>query len=159
MYHYTLGFLKRNNEILLINRERQPWKGAWNGLGGKIELGETPLQTMKRELEEETGIIINDQQIIHKGILTWNTFNALGQGLYLFLIELEPSFFYETPIKTDEGLLDFKHIYWIIDFKNEGIAKNIPYFLPFVLNDQQNYHFHCTFDERGLTSVTKEVIK
>ena len=41
MYKYTLGFIIKNNEVLLLNRNKSPWMGAWNGVGGKIETGET----------------------------------------------------------------------------------------------------------------------
>lgn len=41
MYKHTLCFIKRNEEILMLNREYDPVKGLWNGVGGKIEKGET----------------------------------------------------------------------------------------------------------------------
>ncbi|KAA0773844.1 MULTISPECIES: NUDIX domain-containing protein [Bacillus cereus group] len=44
MYKHTLCFIKRNEEILMLNREYDPVKGLWNGVGGKIEKGETPLE-------------------------------------------------------------------------------------------------------------------
>jgi len=158
MHKYTLGFIRRGNHILLINREKSPWKGAWNGVGGKIDNNETPLMCIKREIEEETGIIISLEHIIDKGILTWNTFNASGLGLYMFLIELPADYPYDTPKKISEGILDWKEIEWINDFDNEGVAHNIPYFLPTVLNENKRYHYHCTFEGKQLISVTKENI-
>jgi 8-oxo-dGTP diphosphatase len=159
MYSYTLGFIKRNDEILLINREKNPWKGCWNGLGGKIEQHETPKESMIREIEEETGIQLDPLTVIYKGYLTWNVFDANGEGLYIFLIELGPSFTLATPHKLGEGILDWKKIDWINDFENYGVADNIPYFLPFVLNDHKLYHYHCTFEGRELKSVTKVEVK
>ena len=34
---YTLGFIrcKDNNKILLLNRNKSPWMGLYNGVGGK----------------------------------------------------------------------------------------------------------------------------
>ena len=37
MYKHTLCFIKRNEEILMLNREHDPVKGLWNGVGGKID--------------------------------------------------------------------------------------------------------------------------
>jgi len=159
MYIYTLGFVKRGDEILLLNRNKKPWKGAWNGIGGKIQPGETPLEGMIREMIEETGIAEAAIRICDKGILTWSNFDALGLGLYLFLIEVDPDYVYETPIKTREGILDWKPIAWINDNENEGIAKNIPRFLPTLLDKPERYHYHCIFENALLQSVSIELLE
>ncbi len=156
MYAYTLCFIKRNDEILMLNRQKKPWKGAWNGVGGKIQTGETPLECVIREVFEETSITVDPTKIYDKGVLTWTNFEAIGVGLHLFLYEVPHDYRLETPIKTDEGLLDWKKIVWINDFENEGMAKNIPYFLPTLLTKNERYHYHCTFEESRLKSVTIE---
>lgn len=156
MYTYTLGFIRRGSEILMVNREKSPWKGAWNGVGGKIDADETARVCMQREIEEETGIVIERDQIRSKGCMTWNVFDAEGEGLYIFLIDLPLDYEYPTPRKVDEGILDWKKIEWINDFENQGVAHNIPYFLPTVLEAEEKYHFHCTFENKVLKSVTKE---
>jgi len=153
---YTLAFLKKRDEILLVNRQKQPWKGAWNGVGGKRQKDETPLSAIIREVYEETQIDISSAHIEDKGILTWNSFDALGQGLHIFLIHLKDDFQYVTPISTAEGILDWKHVDWINDFENYGVAHNIPYFLPTVLSDKARHHFHCIFEAQKLIKVTKE---
>jgi len=156
MHTYTLGFIRRGSEILMVNREKSPWKGAWNGVGGKIDANETARVCMQREIEEETGIVVERDQIRSKGHLTWNSFDALGQGLYIFLIDLPLDYEYPTPRKVAEGILDWKKIDWINDLENQGVARNIPYFLPTVLEEEDKYHFHCTFEDKVLKSVTKE---
>lgn len=47
----------------MLNRERAPAKGLWNGLGGKIKDDETPLECVCREVFEETEIKIEDANI------------------------------------------------------------------------------------------------
>lgn len=37
MYKQTLCFIRRNDEILMLNRENKPTHGLWNGVGGKME--------------------------------------------------------------------------------------------------------------------------
>lgn len=159
MFTYTLGFIKKGNDILLINRNKKPWKGCWNGLGGKIEHGETPIMSMIREIHEESGIELHVNQIEEKGYLTWNSFTADGQGLYLFLIHLDDDYNLKLPKVTDEGILDWKPIDWILDPDNYGVSHNIPHFLPTMLSSTNLYHYHCTFEDRILVSVSKEEIK
>jgi 8-oxo-dGTP diphosphatase len=159
MYVYTLGFIKRANEILMLNRMKKPWKGAWNGVGGKIMPGETPMAGMIREMTEETGILFSEVRIQDKGTLTWTQFDALGSGLHLFLIEVDPNYLLPTPVKTVEGILDWKSIGWIEAADNEGVAKNIRYFLPTLLEQSGRYHYHCIFENSLLQSVSIEPIE
>lgn len=158
MYNYTLGFIKYQDHILMLNRAKQPWMGCWNGLGGKIKKGEDPLFSMHRELEEETGMTIDVASIQSCGYLTWNSFDANGQGLYLYLIVVDETFMIKTPKETDEGILDWKKIDWIVDPDNLGVAHNIHHFLPVMLSSDDSYHYHCTFEDNTLISVTKEII-
>lgn len=158
MFTYTLGFIKYQNQILMINRKKKPWLGCWNGLGGKLFDGEDPIISLKRELHEETNLTIHDEEIKDCGNLTWNSFDANGQGLYLYLIELKHPVDLKGPLATDEGILDWKDIDWIINPSNLGVAHNIRYFLPFMLNDSNRYHYHCTFEDERLKSVEKEII-
>ena len=84
MHKYVLAFIKRKDEILLINRNYQPWQGCWNGIGGKIEKNETPLEAIIRETYEETGLMVSKEQVFDKGLVTWNSFDAMGNGLRVF---------------------------------------------------------------------------
>lgn len=156
MYKYTLGFVIKGSKVLLINREKQPWKGCWNGLGGKIKTGETKEESILRELEEETGLVFTIDQIKFKGEVTWNLFDAMGHGLYLFIVYLPEDDHYLTPKSTDEGILDWKEIDWVCDFDNLGVAHNIPYFLKTIIEEDCNYRFNCVFEGNILLRVVKE---
>lgn len=158
MYTYTLGFIKRKHELLMINREKAPWLGAWNGLGGKRLPNESPMDCIIREIKEEAHIVVTEEHIKACGYLTWNSFDVHGKGLYLFVIEVDDDFIYPTPIQTREGILDWKHIDWIMNAQNTGIAHNIPYFIEKILYDEQIYHFHCTFENNQLIEVTWEAL-
>lgn len=52
----TLMFVVRDGRILLIEKKRGLGAGKINGPGGKIEPGETPLQAVVRECQEELHI-------------------------------------------------------------------------------------------------------
>ena len=59
MRHYVCGFLFNMSglpSVALIRKERPAWqKGLYNGIGGKVEVGETPHSAIHREFWEETG--------------------------------------------------------------------------------------------------------
>ncbi len=57
MKHYVLGFVfnKEHDKVLLVQKNKPEWmKGRWNGIGGKIEAGESSMDAMQREGHEET---------------------------------------------------------------------------------------------------------
>ena len=54
----TLCFLVRGNEVLLGLKKTGLGKGKWNGIGGKIEPGETPAQAIAREVKEEIKVTL-----------------------------------------------------------------------------------------------------
>lgn len=63
MIKYVVGFLfdKSLNMVVLIEKQSPEWqKDKWNGVGGKLEPDETPLQAMIREFKEETALDIVD---------------------------------------------------------------------------------------------------
>lgn len=51
---------KKEENILMCLRSKDPYKGLYNLVGGKLEDGEEGLDSAYRELEEETGITTND---------------------------------------------------------------------------------------------------
>lgn len=61
MLKYVLGFAfsPDKNEVLLIKKLKPEWqKGRYNGIGGKVEDGETFHSAIVREFQEETGLTI-----------------------------------------------------------------------------------------------------
>ena len=83
----TLCYVKRDDQTLMIHRVKKQndiHEGKWNGLGGKVNPGETPEECVIREVEEESGLkIINP---ILKGFLTFPKFNK-NVDWYVFVYE------------------------------------------------------------------------
>lgn len=156
---YVLVFLKYQDEILMLNRDKPSWMGCWNGVGGKIETGEDCYQAAIRETFEETGIKIDEPKLLAKvGWSVKDDPSSLG-GMYCFLKEVDNKII--TPIRGSEGILDFKKINWLLCDENSGVAKNIKVFLPGMLKgDFQTYmtYYSSKFDDLKET-VVEEVIE
>ena len=60
-----LVYNKDENEILMCKREKEPYKGKFNLVGGKVEKNENELHAAYRELCEETGITSDDIILTH----------------------------------------------------------------------------------------------
>jgi 8-oxo-dGTP diphosphatase len=62
--HVVVGLLfNAQGEILVAQRDQHKFQGGrWEFPGGKVELEETPIQALKRELYEEVGIDIIDAE-------------------------------------------------------------------------------------------------
>ncbi len=50
--------------VLLVQRAKEPAKGRWSIPGGLIEVGETLHEAVVREVQEETGLLVEPIQLI-----------------------------------------------------------------------------------------------
>jgi 8-oxo-dGTP diphosphatase len=81
----TLCYVRRGGKTLMIHRIKKAndiHEGKWNGLGGKLEAGETPEECAAREVLEEAGLIVHAPQL--KGLLTFPNF-ANNEDWYAFV--------------------------------------------------------------------------
>ena len=65
MQTYACGFLfsPDRTRVLLIRKRRPAWQaGRLNGVGGKIEPGESPADAMRREFREEANLDVREWQ-------------------------------------------------------------------------------------------------
>lgn len=74
---------EKKEQILLIKNAEGISKGLWNGLGGKIEEGETPYQAVKRESFEEARLTIRSPT--YHGTLTVFLGGAVSPSLILYV--------------------------------------------------------------------------
>jgi 8-oxo-dGTP pyrophosphatase MutT (NUDIX family) len=50
----------QEGQVLLMHRNKEPNLGMWTAPGGKVEPGESPHETARREMVEETGLGVGD---------------------------------------------------------------------------------------------------
>ncbi|URN96224.1 MAG: 8-oxo-dGTP diphosphatase [Candidatus Pristimantibacillus lignocellulolyticus] len=149
MLKYTICFIRRGDELLLLNRIKAPNMGLWNGVGGKIEAFELPIDGIVREIEEETGLRV--QQVQDAGIVKW--ISSEGEsGMYLYYCDLPIDTVYATPIEKDEGTLAWKSIDWVLHPENEGVVDNMKHFLPHVLRGNFDCEHTFTYDANGIVN-------
>lgn len=146
MLTYTIGFIQRGQEMLMLNRKSSPMQGIWHGVGGKLEPGETPQESILREILEETGIRLEESQIRFTGIVTWNAGEDEVDGMYAFVGQVEEQFVYPTPLEVEEGILAWKSLDWIYSPDNYGVGSHVRRFLPIMLFDNQCFEHRCTFE-------------
>jgi len=67
-YSMVFIFTKDLSKVLLIHKTRPEWqKGKLNGLGGKIEENESPVDCVLREVKEESTLGINQDDLRYFG--------------------------------------------------------------------------------------------
>lgn len=82
----VVGIITDNKEILLLKKNNPDWqKGLYNGIGGKVELNTTPLETIIKKCQEELGVNISnwielDSEISSSGIEIVYFLTTLNEG-------------------------------------------------------------------------------
>ena len=64
-FNLIVVFNKSLNQVLFCIRAKEPYKGLYNFVGGKVEENESNDDAAYRELFEETGISRNDIELDH----------------------------------------------------------------------------------------------
>jgi 8-oxo-dGTP diphosphatase len=104
----TLCYLKKDGKTLMLHRVKKPndmHQGKWNGLGGKMDPGESPEECVIREVKEESGLSIKNPKMV--GFLTFPGFDGFDDW-YVFVFVVRE--FTGEMIDSNEG-----HLHWISD--------------------------------------------
>ena len=59
----VLVYVRRGDEVLVMRRNKEPNLGLWIAPGGKVKLGESPHETARRELLEETDLDVENLRL------------------------------------------------------------------------------------------------
>jgi len=126
----TLCFLIKEDAVCLGRKKRGFGVGKWNGVGGKVEEGETIKGAAVRELEEEIGVRTEEAHLNPRGVLQFYFDGAPGIKMHIFCVEQwerEPSESDEmAPAWFRKGQIPFEEM-WVDD----------PHWLPQVLEGKK----------------------
>jgi mutator protein MutT len=132
----TLVLLRRGDEVLLAMKKRGFGAGRWNGVGGKLEPGETLEQALVRECQEEIDVTPTQFHKIaeHDFIL-----DSLGQNAWHMFVhtyictewkgepveteEMAPQWFKLTDIPYDDMWQDDR--YWMPQAFNGKLLRTV----------------------------------
>ena len=92
---------KKEDKILMCLRKKEPYKGLYNLVGGKVEENETDLESAYRELQEESGITKEDIVLTH--LMTCN-YQMSNNELQVYIGKLKKE------VKVVE---EVNKLYWI----------------------------------------------
>ncbi len=101
----TLCYITHNGKTLMLHRIKKVndiHEGKWNGLGGKLEPGETPEECVIREVREESGLIIHKPCL--KGILTFPMFDGVDDWTVFVFVAHQ---FEGNLLDSSEGKLEW----------------------------------------------------
>jgi len=85
----VLVYLRHGDDILMLNRGARPGDfhaGKWNGLGGKLEPGESPREAASREVFEEAGVRLSADRYHLLGMLQFPNFKPKKDEDWLFWV-------------------------------------------------------------------------
>ncbi|MBI4015272.1 MAG: 8-oxo-dGTP diphosphatase [Candidatus Aenigmarchaeota archaeon] len=129
----TLCYVQSEGKTLMVNvkKEGGMHKGKWNGLGGKIDEGETPEECAVREVFEESGLKITKPKLVGVISFPFNVSKA-GESWIVFVFSAE-KFEGQLIENSKEGELEWIDNGKLLELNLNGGDK---WFLPFVLENK-----------------------
>lgn len=144
----TLCYVRAQGRTLMVHRNRKAddyHHGKFNGLGGKLEPGESPEDCMRRELLEESGLLAQEWRL--NGMITFPTFDGTNDW-YVFVFTIS---------RTTGELIDSPEgdLHWIDDRRLQelNLWPGDRVFLPW-LNDARFFSARFTYDGPRLIDHT-----
>ena len=121
MKKYVVGFMfdDQIQNVCLIKKNRPEWQlGKLNGVGGKVDARETPLEAMVREFREETGVATLAKTWAHVCTLRF------PYAEVDFYAAKNTGFYTAAQTMTDEAVVHAQLVQEI--FMGVGVVENVP---------------------------------
>ncbi len=100
-YNVVIVYNKDFDKLLFCKRSKDPYKGLYNFVGGKIEKNKSNIEEAYRELSEETGILKQDIKLHHLMDFVYPLFDCYVEA-------------YVGKLNRDVNLIEEKHkLYWL----------------------------------------------
>jgi 8-oxo-dGTP diphosphatase len=140
--NYVIGFAFNRDRVALIRKAKPVWQaGRLNGIGGKIEPGETQCVAMAREFREETGVDSSATEWGLKFIMQGGGWEA-----HVYAMEMDDERFESLRTTTIEAVekhyianLSFENcisnLYWMVPLARDKSGVKLPITIPFVHDD------------------------
>jgi len=138
MIKYVVGFLFDSNRgiVALINKKRGPDSiiGKWNGIGGKVEVGETYLDAMRREFKEEAGLDIGSWE---------HTITLTGPDFTIQFFRAFSNLVWNVDTIEDEEVA-----YWVVPraMVDNQVVPGLKWQIPVQLDNDINYPIEVQVD-------------
>ncbi len=128
-YVNSFMFCEDESKVVLIKKNNPEWqRGFFNGVGGKIEQGESPEQAIVREFEEETGVKTLENE--------WNLFAILIKEseykVYFFTAFTDKMLNAKTVEKEEVGIYD-------VDNLPTKMLSNLKWLIPLSLDKEVDF--------------------
>jgi 8-oxo-dGTP diphosphatase len=141
----ALVYLRKDGKTLMLHRNKRSddyHLGKYNGIGGKIEPGESPEECAIREIKEETGL--SAKSVHYRGHIAFPVFDGTQDWL-CFIYECTA--FDGTLVEGSEGTL-----HWIEDERllELPLWDGDPLFLDIIYNSSDKFFGKFTYEEKEL---------
>ena len=151
MIDSTLCYIEKDGQYLMLHRTKKEHDvnaGKWIGVGGKFEEGESPADCLKREVYEETGLVLTSYRL--RGILTFVSDVAETEHMYLFTAD---GFTGELNENCPEGVLK-----WVPKAEIAGLNlwEGDRIFLKMLYDDEPFFLMKLEYKGDSLTGYTVE---
>lgn len=81
------AIIAQKGKVLLVKRNREPYRNKWMFPSGFVEFGEHPEETILREVREETGLKVKKIKLI-KVIQSTDDPRERGHFIFVFKVEI-----------------------------------------------------------------------
>ena len=82
MQNTTLIYLEKDSQVLMLRKNAGANRGKWVGVGGHMEENESPWECVRREVMEETGLVLRSARF--RGVVTFVSDTWEGEQMFLF---------------------------------------------------------------------------
>jgi 8-oxo-dGTP diphosphatase len=130
----VLVYLRQGSRTLMIHKKQAGsiHQGKWNGIGGKMEVDESPLGAALREVREESGCVLDSSRLKALGVLQFPGFKAEKSEdwlVYVFTGEMAEEEAREVRKLCDEGELHWVETRELLGLK---LWPGDRHFLPYI---------------------------
>ncbi len=148
----TLCYIRRDGKTLMLHRNKKNsdyHQGKYNGIGGKLESGESPEECCIREIKEETGL--DAHAIKYRGHLSFPVFDGTSDWL-CFVYECTD--FSGDLIACDEGTL-----HWVKDddITSLNLWEGDHHFIDIIYKTNENFSGKFIYKDKALVSYQLSV--